>query len=98
MYNIVVYFLAGPEVCRLVSVSTHTSYLQIDPLSETLAEVALDVDWISAADSSFGFSSPINFARARHWSDKAARAAASASAPAFANLISNQECAAIIHK
>lgn len=39
-------------------------------LSETLAEVALDVDWISAADSSFGFSSPINFARARHWSDK----------------------------
>lgn len=44
MYNIVVYFLAGPEVCRLVSVSTHTSYLQIDPLSETLAEVALDVD------------------------------------------------------
>lgn len=70
MYNIVVYFLAGPEVCRLVSVSTHTSYLQIDPLSETLAEVALDVDWISAADSSFGFSSPINFARARHWSDK----------------------------
>lgn len=44
MYNIVVYFLAGPEVYRLVSVF-YTHLISADrSLSETLAEVALDVD------------------------------------------------------